>query len=366
MGNADSAPEGRFGHEAALDGDNLFVWGGVQSHNAQRSTVKFADRRDVWCFDTNACRWNKKRAKAETKSDVPPPCVDARCAVVDGTVYSFGGCSDVKSWSCLNDVYALDLDELRWTRVAVEGDRPTRRTACGMCSVQGGILVVGGYGRRIEGRLAVGARFIENPDYPQNGWSNEVLMFSPLSCSWRPLHTKTSTPLPRAHHSLTACQQHTVVLFGGRSQIGRLSDLHILNMLTEEWVEVLLGPSKPEPRAAHTASYLSSDYILVLGGWNQYEHVARHNYTLDIKSGNVQKVTFVGQSTDRSNHSICCQQCQDGAMSVTVFGEPSQPSVLEEIHASNRKSLEVKRITATNGKHKLTSGTEPNVLAGIN
>lgn len=178
-GNSGSAPGGRFGHEAALVGNRLFIWGGAQRH---KGAARFADRRDIWCLDTTTSRWRKRKARAGTKQDIPPSCVDAQCAVIDGIVYSFGGCTDVSSWSCLNDVHALDIQEIRWKRVEVTGDRPTQRTACGICAIQGCLLIVGGYGRQIQGRLSVGAQFIENLLYPQNGWNNQVLLFSPLSC----------------------------------------------------------------------------------------------------------------------------------------------------------------------------------------
>jgi hypothetical protein len=80
----------------------------------------------------------------------------------------------------------------------------------------------------------MGSQFKENSEHDSDhGWSNDVLMFSPLSRSWRPVNTKGSQPPPRAHHTLTTWIEQKVILFGGRSQGSRLNDLYILNMATE-------------------------------------------------------------------------------------------------------------------------------------
>ena len=127
-------------------------------------------------------RWQKRKARVGQPEDTPPPCIDARCAVLDGIVYSFGGCTDMGTWSCLNDVYALDIEEMQWKRVQTKGNKPSERTGCGMCTIQNSLLVIGGYGKQAQEMLPMGSQFKENTEYDNNyGWSNDVLLFSPLS-----------------------------------------------------------------------------------------------------------------------------------------------------------------------------------------
>jgi N-acetylneuraminic acid mutarotase len=217
---------------------------------------------------------------------------------------------------------------MQWKRLQTKGNKPSERTGCGICTIQNNLLVVGGYGKHLQGRLSMGSQFKENSEHDSDhGWSNDVLMFSPLSRSWRPVNTKGSQPPPRAHHTLTTWIEQKVILFGGRSQGSRLNDLYILNMATEEWSEITRSAQSewPNVRSAHTASSLSSSHLLILGGWDEHDGVISDNYIIDVENASAQKVICVGQATGRANHTVCCQQGLGGAVSVITFGGTETP-----------------------------------------
>ena len=78
--------------------------------------------------------------------DTPPPCQRACSAAIGNTIYSYGGLISQLPVQICDELYKLNLDEMRWRRVEARGMKPQGRCEAGMCCVSGKLLLMGGYG----------------------------------------------------------------------------------------------------------------------------------------------------------------------------------------------------------------------------
>ncbi|OHT01618.1 hypothetical protein TRFO_07534 [Tritrichomonas foetus] len=104
---ADNTPEPRYGHSAVMYKGKLFVFGGI-SH--KKKTLN-----DLCVYDPLLGRW----AGNNPLNDSPPPRAFHSSFVYNDKMYIYGGC-DSKKKTFLNDVYALDLIDLKWSRVEIQ------------------------------------------------------------------------------------------------------------------------------------------------------------------------------------------------------------------------------------------------------
>ena len=161
----DVSPEKRRDHECALVDDDLYIFNGFDGS-------KCFPRNRIW--STNVRRAEKKWIGRLTRGrTIPPPCQGARCAVIDETIYSYGGKTEKGRY--LGDVYRLDPKEMAWFEVAtpIGGKKPHERLFCCLCAIGSRLIMYGGrsaYKIPLD-QLQAGA--IQEGFF----WSNEVYEF---------------------------------------------------------------------------------------------------------------------------------------------------------------------------------------------
>ena len=176
IGNTVS-PDPRVGHESVVVNNNkLLVWGGVVVEDGRG---KMLSRCECFTMDMYSEQWSQKLAEIDSKQDEPTQCVDARCAVISNTVYSFGGwCSDKGSYVRLNEMVSLDCDKMRWKKLEIKGNKPTARSSCGLCAVGEKLVMYGGLISHTDrGKLPDGVQYKQIDS--SHGFVNDCWQFCP-------------------------------------------------------------------------------------------------------------------------------------------------------------------------------------------
>ena len=166
IGNTVS-PGPRWGHESVVVNNNkLLVWGGVLFEDGRLK--KMLSRCECFIMDIYSEQWSQKLAEIDSKQDEPTQCVDARCAVISNTVYSFGGWYHDKGRTVrLNEMVSLDYEKMRWKKLEIKGNKPTARDSCGLCAVGEKLVMYGGMISHTDrGKLPDGVQYKQsNPSF---------------------------------------------------------------------------------------------------------------------------------------------------------------------------------------------------------
>ena len=147
----------------------MFVWGG----ETQSGDV-FHSRVNLFSVNMISGVWDAHTADAK---DTPTRCISACSAVVGNTIYSYGGLISVSPVRTLDELYKLNIEEMRWRRVEIEGTKPAGRWGAAMCCVNGKLIMMGGYGPMKSDRRHSQAEYKENPSRSGYGWNNELWSF---------------------------------------------------------------------------------------------------------------------------------------------------------------------------------------------
>ena len=176
IGNTVS-PGPRCGHESVVVNNNkLLVWGGQLAEDGRG---KMLSRCECFTMDMYSEQWSQKLAEIDSKQDEPRQCVDARCAVISNTEYSFGGVySDKRRHVRLNETSSLDCEKMRWKKLEIKGNKPTARDSCGLCAVGERLVMYGGMiSHRDRGKLPDGVQYKQFD--PSFGSVNDCWEFCP-------------------------------------------------------------------------------------------------------------------------------------------------------------------------------------------
>ena len=159
-------PQARFGHCSALVNGKIFMYGGhISPRLTQPPTV-------VDVFDPATAKWDQ----ITTTGPPPPGFMYASCAVIAIYLYEFGGRDEI---SYFNDIHQLNTTNLKWAKldVANQGEAPMAKAGAAMVSYNQRILItVGGYGI-LPYHHRSGTEYIPDPNFPVQGWTNELLYF---------------------------------------------------------------------------------------------------------------------------------------------------------------------------------------------
>jgi N-acetylneuraminic acid mutarotase len=209
------APTARAFHDSVRIDDRTFIWGG------RKSLGDYHSRLELFSVNMLNGKWHQQTV---APPDTPTPCEGACSAAIGNTIYSFGGWTS--SGAC-DELYKLDLNEMRWRRVIGRGLKPERKHGAGMCTVEGKLLVMGGYGPMPKARHPQ-AEYKEDSYDNGFGWTNELSEFDPHTDCWSALSVTDTRPSPRERHTLTGVNERLAVIFGGYD--GKLlNDLWLLN-----------------------------------------------------------------------------------------------------------------------------------------
>lgn len=226
--------DARFGPCCCVDNDkNHFhvLWGSVDGSPSFDY---------LQSYDHSTRKWIRREWDGLEQQSVPPVEVGASCVVIGNKLYSFGGFLHGR---CNASVYELDLKVLKWKLLecACEDNLPLLKNKAGMVDYGPDMLCVfGGYGYPKDGMpLQPGAQYLTENVHEVIGrfvwgWTNEIHLFHLKERVWIVPKITGVRPPPCAAFSFNRIDYHRVLLFGGRQQPTRVSDIHILDLAT--WV----------------------------------------------------------------------------------------------------------------------------------
>ena len=150
----------------------MFVWGGRTielGHNHSRL--------DMYSVNMLTGEWHQHSV---TPPDTLTPCEQACSAAIDSTIYSYGGHISLSPFRTCDELYKLNLEEMRWRRVEAKGPKPEGRSGAGMCCLNGKLLLMGGYSP-LPSQMAKHpqAQYKKGGFYEGCGWNNELFEFNP-------------------------------------------------------------------------------------------------------------------------------------------------------------------------------------------
>ena len=132
----------------------------------------------------------------------------------------------------LNDLHALHLDSLHWTRVQATGAVPAPRANHSSAVVGDNLFVFGGW----DGQKRL----------------NDVHVLDARSLAWTTAVVTGQLPHPRAGMTL-ACHRDKLLLFGGSGPSAKCyNDLHVYDPTAHAWQDALPLPNSDNDRNSGT------------------------------------------------------------------------------------------------------------------
>uniref|UniRef100_A0A0D6R7M9 ACB domain-containing protein n=1 Tax=Araucaria cunninghamii TaxID=56994 RepID=A0A0D6R7M9_ARACU len=171
-------------------------------------------------------------------------------AVVQDKMYVFGGNHNGRY---LNDIQALDLKSLTWSKIEAKMAADPSQTMLSPCA--GHSLIR--WGNKL---LAIAGHAKDPSD------TVTVHCFDTETCTWSVLKSYGKAPIARGGQSVTLVGS-SLVMFGGEdSKRSLMNDLNILDLETMTWDAIEPIGTPPSPRSDHTAAVHADKYLLIFGG----------------------------------------------------------------------------------------------------
>ncbi|KAJ7260916.1 hypothetical protein B0H12DRAFT_1013840 [Mycena haematopus] len=187
-------PPPRRAHTGVLYHGKIYMFGGGNGMTALN---------DVWTLDVtniNKMRWDELQTSGRKPSHR-----GYHTANLIGNVMIVVGGSDGKD--CFNDIWCLNLDTLRWTKLVV--DTPHRRLSHTSTQVGSYLFIVGGHD---------GTRY-----------RSDLLLFNLVSLAFEPRSTLGKAPSARGYH-VTLLADSRLLLFGGFNGTTPFDEVHLLDL----------------------------------------------------------------------------------------------------------------------------------------
>jgi len=228
------APDPRMGHSALLVGSRILIYGGWNG-----TRVLF----DCYQLDLSHGVSEPTWSELRTCGEAPRRQFHtANC--VKGKMLVFGG-GDGKSW--LNDLYALDLQSLEWTKISTRGLAPVGRLQHVTITVCNSLYVFGGEpGRQRQ--------------------LNDLHILDTATMEWTEV-AASCLPAPTPRVSTTSCTVgRTIYFFGGYDGSQWLCDIQAFDTAQQEWIPVsVCKEGSPDPRCRHTSLFYKGKMV-IFGG----------------------------------------------------------------------------------------------------
>ena len=151
--------------------DTIFLWGG-HSGNCD----EYHSSLDMFSVNMLTGEWHQH---AVTPPDEVPPRQHACSATIGNTIYSYGGLISYRPFRTCEELYKLTLEKMRWRRLETKGVKPEGRHRAGMCSVNGKLLLMGGYGPLPSQMKHPQAQYKNDRYNEDRAFNNELFEFDP-------------------------------------------------------------------------------------------------------------------------------------------------------------------------------------------
>eukprot|EP00118_Oscarella_pearsei_P024378 m.305361 g.305361 ORF g.305361 m.305361 type:complete len:645 (+) comp40859_c0_seq6:2504-4438(+) len=311
---ASNCPDRRFGHNSAIIGREMLVWGGGDGIGS------YLSHEIVWRLDLDEKSWSKRMATFEGKDDLPRPSAYSGIAIVgDREIYQFGGevCRS-SPWKYFNDLHKLDGVKLEWRRILPkEGTIPEERSECGMCVLDDQLVIMGGHC----------GDFLCKSD---------VWAFSLRKGLWSEVKSMGKTPSPRIGHSFTAIDKNRAVLIGGWDPYTVFDDSFLFNIDSKEWEEISTSfrLHKLTPRYRHSAICVNAlghgSRLFVFWGRDKDGNFLPNAEIIDLSTMKYTEISFPDVPLS-SYQTVCSVLLMNGNLGFIRFGGwygRGKPSVL--------------------------------------
>jgi len=241
----------RSGHASFGTLDRHYVFGGyVETEDSSNTnTIRRYVTNDLW-------RWQKNNwHQVISQGNLPPACLVAASALVEDSnndnnakAYLFGGWdpgTEGTGGNILDTVHELDLNTYCWRRLNVSmPDGPTSRHVAVSLKNSNTIL--------IHNHRCIG-----------NVW-----LFDPTTEIFRRQPTTGPTPSSRGLHAATRLEDDSILIFGGASKDGGMSN-EAFRLDTHSWAWEQVGlksTTRPSPRAAPCLTVYDQHCVILFGG----------------------------------------------------------------------------------------------------
>ncbi|GAA6059796.1 hypothetical protein JCM10212_003691 [Sporobolomyces blumeae] len=205
------APEGRYGHAAAMVGSKFFIFGGQtddhqmqQSQSAGTTMVPGGFKNDLCWFDLQKLKLGQPRwsfVEYSPDSVVPPPRTGHTCVTYGDALYIFGGTDGQYHY---NDTWCFDLATQTWTELSCIGYIPVPREGHAATLVDDVMYVFGGRG-------------VDGKDL------EDLAAFKIGTQRWFMFQNMGPAPSGRSGHAM-ATWQNKVLVLGGESYTSSRAD----------------------------------------------------------------------------------------------------------------------------------------------
>ncbi|XP_065835314.1 uncharacterized protein [Oscarella lobularis] len=312
-----SSPEPRSLHESALIGDELHVFGG---RTAEKS---YFPRNEIWtCNVREEKRWVRRLAEGK---NIPPPCHGARCIVIDGIMYSYGGAKE--GGGLLGEVFGLEPKKMKWIKVATPPRKkhPCQRSYCCLWAIGRRMIMFGGVvGTVPQELLQSGAETFW-------GVNNEIYEFhfeeGREKGYWLDAELSGERPVPRSHAAMEAIDECRGLLHGGWGGWGGyLDDAFAVDLRNKKWICINFLP-KPSARSGHQICRLvkrgfeeKNIFVLFGGSCVDKSEEEDSGYVLDFDKQKSYEIDLTPDNPAVLYHTLHCVAGQDGSAHLILSG----------------------------------------------
>jgi hypothetical protein len=245
-----ACPSGRGGHSATQVGNLMLVFGGTFF-----DAGRFHYLNDLWALDVETLKWHRPALGGGGPGGRAPPCPGPRyghsAVIVDWNVFVFGGKGE--GGLLYNDLWCLNVDSWTWELMPTTSSPPSPRMGHAAAAVDGKLVVSMGWDS-------------------QRTCFADVWVYDRALFSWsRP---KVAGLAPRARHG-AACQYDEsnarLVLMGGQAIDAEghphlLRDTQELDLRAMAWARSRCAGDLPTDRYMH-ASAVVGNVVVSFGGW---------------------------------------------------------------------------------------------------
>ena len=221
--------------------------------------------------------WNK-HVISDTNA-APEPFEAAVVAVIDKTIYTFGG-MHTNGAHTQNELWTLSKAKrecFAWSfhESPYKEESPSPRRGHTGWEYAGKLWTFGGWGSSPEGYLNEHGSF-------SGPWNNQLLCYDPTTQKWTNLRCLGTVPSPRSYHA-SAMIKENVWLFGGNDLMQRMDDLFELKMQSLTWIKIQTGQPHPHARNKCTLTVLTDNQLVLHAGFRGEESFS-DTWIMDLTS----------------------------------------------------------------------------------
>ena len=298
-------------HSSVCLGNCVIIFGGL-------SRGEFGDEplstRVIWTYNLYTEEW--RNYVIPDSKDAPEPFDTAVAAVINGTIYTFGG-NDAKSYNFSNALWALGRTgkDFTWTFIKPKcKESPSPRTFHTGWEYAGNLWIFGGAGPSSQGYLNDHGEFdvivMGSKSFSKN---NQLLCFDPNTAKWINPQCHGDVPSPRSFPT-SATIKNKVWIFGGITSTQYADDFFELSMHSLTWTQIQSGSVRPQARNLCTLTALT-DNKLVLHGGNAEGQLLSDTWIIDLTSYSWRMFL-----SDRDHGRCCHTSASDLNNNVIIFG----------------------------------------------